>query len=203
MEMRCSKVFFPNYSRKKPAEDTLVPPLWGTREKIVFLRVFVHAAVSGGTCAFTLKIVKPLIKDSSRDDRSRHRSNPRRTGSCRARPVNVDDGLEDIRWMRGLGGEKLPAASYALLPNLKKGLFLPSERDREFFVACFLHSSAQMCLYQTPGRRPPPITGRCEHCVTRGWVGAPAERAPFRFHGAVVGFVDRCLSRTRHLATSS
>ena len=27
--------------------------------------------------------------------------------------------------------------------------------------------------------------------VTRGWVGAPNERAPFRFHGAVVGFVDR------------
>ena len=59
---------------------------------------------------------------------------------------------------------KLPAASYALLPNLKKIYFLPSERDRDrgIFVACFLHSSAQMCLYQTPGRRPPRITGRCE-----------------------------------------
>ena len=33
METRCSKVILPNYSRKKPAEDTLVPPLWGTREK--------------------------------------------------------------------------------------------------------------------------------------------------------------------------
>ena len=28
--------------------------------------------------------------------------------------------------------------------------------------------------------------------VTRGWVGALNERAPFRFHGAVVGFVDVC-----------
>ena len=37
--------------------------------------------------------------------------------------MNVDDGLGDIRWIRGLGGEKLPAASYALLPNMKKGLF--------------------------------------------------------------------------------
>ena len=37
--------------------------------------------------------------------------------------MNVDDGLEDIRWILGLGGEKLPAASNALLPNLKKGLF--------------------------------------------------------------------------------
>ena len=33
METRCSKVMFPNYSKKKPAEDTAVPPLWGTPEK--------------------------------------------------------------------------------------------------------------------------------------------------------------------------
>ena len=57
-----------------------------------------------------------------------------------------------------------------------------------------------MCLYLTPGRRPPPITGRFVNNVTIGWVGAPSERAPFRFHGAVVGFVDRCLFRTRNLA---
>ena len=70
------------------------------------------------------------------------------------------------------------------------------------FVACFLHSSAQMWLYQTPGRRPPPITRRFVNTVTRGWVGAPNGRAPFRFHGAVVVFVARCLSRTRNLAAS-
>ena len=129
MKTRWSKVIFPNYSKKKPAEDKLVPPPWGTREKNACFSRIVHAAVRGETCAFTLKIVNTLIKNSSRDDRprSRHRSNPRPTrfvsaGSCRARPVNVDDGLEDIRWIRGLGG-KLPAASYALLPNLKKGLF--------------------------------------------------------------------------------
>ena len=29
METRCSKVIFPNYWKKKPAEDTLVPPLLG------------------------------------------------------------------------------------------------------------------------------------------------------------------------------
>ena len=60
-----SKIF----KKKKPAEDTLVPPLWGTREKHVFLGLFVHAAVRGGTCAFTLKIVNTLIKNSTRDDR--------------------------------------------------------------------------------------------------------------------------------------
>ena len=113
--------------------------------------------------------------------------------------MNVDDGLEDIRWIHGLGGEKLPGASYALLPNLKKGLFFVIGEGSRNFVACFLHSSVQMCLYHTPGRRPPPITGRFVNNVTRGWVGAPNER-PFRFHGAVVGFVDRCLSRTRNLA---
>ena len=125
--------------------------------------------------------------------------------SCRARPVNVDDGLEDIRWIRGLGGEKLPAASNALLPNLKKGLFFAIGEGSIIFVAFFLpvHSSAQMCLYQTPGRHPPPITGRFVNTVTRGWVGAPNGRAPFRFHVAVVGFVDRCLSRTRNLAASN
>ena len=60
-----------------------------------------------------------------------------------------------------------------------------------------------MCLYQTSGLRPPPITGRFVNTVTRGWVGAPNGRAPFRFHGAVVGFVARCLSRTRNLAASN
>ena len=39
--------------------------------------------------------------------------------------------------------------------------------------------------------------------MTRGWVGAPNGRAPFRFHGAVVDFVARCLSRTRNLAASN
>ena len=97
----------------------------------------------------------------------------------------------------------MPAASYALLPNLKKGLFFAIGEGSRILVACFLHSSAHMYLYQTPGRRPPPITGRFVNTVVRGWVGAPNGRAPFRFHGAVVGFVDQCLSRTRNLAASN
>ena len=47
------------------------------------------------------------------------------------------------------------------------------------------------------------FTGRFVYTVTRGWVGSPNERAPFRFHGAVVVFVERCLSRTRNHAASS
>ena len=116
--------------------------------------------------------------------------------------MNVDGGLDDIRWILGLGGEKLPAVSYALLPNLTKGLYFSIGKGSIFFVVCFLHTSGQMFLYQTPGRRPPRITGRLVNPVTRGWVGAPNERAPFRFHGAVVGFVDRCLPRTRNLASN-
>ena len=68
---------------------------------------------------------------------------------------------------------------------------------------CLLHGSAQMFFYQTPGRHPPPVTGRFVNTVTRGWVGTPNERALFRFHGAVVCFVDACLSRTRNLAASN
>ena len=115
--------------------------------------------------------------------------------------MNIDDGLEDIRWIRGLGGEKLPAASYGLLPYLKKAYFLPSERDRQFLSPVF-YISAQLCLYQTRGRRPSPITGRFVNSETKGWVGAPNERTLFRFPGAVVVFVDRCLTRTRNLAAS-
>ena len=65
------------------------------------------------------------------------------------------------------------------------------------------YTAAPKCLYQRPGRRPPPITGRFVNTVTRGWVGAPNGRTPFRFHGAVVVYVDRCLSRTRNLAASN
>ena len=67
-----------------------------------------------------------------------------------------------------------------------------------FFVVYFLHASGQMFFCQTPGQRPPHITGRRVNTVTRGWIGALDERAPFRIHDAAVGVVDRCLSRTRN-----
>ena len=54
--------------------------------------------------------------------------------------------------------------------------FSPSERI-EFFVVCFLYTSGQMFLSQTPGRCPPHITGLCVNSVTLGWAGAPNERA--------------------------
>ena len=44
----------------------------------------------------------------------------RQPGSCQAKLVNADDGLEYIRRTRGRGSEKSPAASYALLQTCKK-----------------------------------------------------------------------------------
>ena len=86
--------------------------------------------------------------------------------------MNVDDSPENTRWVRGLRGESSPAASYVLLRNLKKYLLFAIGEGSRNFVACFLRSSGQMFLYQTPGRRPPHITGRVVNTVTRGWVGA-------------------------------
>ena len=107
--------------------------------------------------------------------------------------MNVNDGLEDVRWICGLGGDKLPVALHALLPNLKKGLFFAIGEGSIIFIACFLHGSTQMCLYQTPGRRPPRITVRFVNTVTRGWVGAPNERAPCRFMAqSLVLSIDVC-----------
>ena len=72
-----------------------------------------------------------------------------------ARSVNVDDGLEYIRWVSGLGGEKLPAASYALIPNLKKkAYFLPSERDREILSPVFYTAAPKcVCIRRLAGAR--------------------------------------------------
>ena len=59
----------------------------------------------------------------------------------------------------------------------KRPVFVVIREGSRFFVARFLHSSAEMCLYQTPGRRPPPITARFVNTVTRGW-SEPLTSAP-------------------------
>ena len=100
------------------------------------------------------------------------------------------------------GGRDVVRGVLSSSPKPEKGLFFAIGEGSRNFVPCFLHSSVQMCLYQSPGRRPPRITGRFVNTVTRGWVGAANGRAPFRFHGAV-GFVAGCLSKTRNLAASN
>ena len=63
--------------------------------------------------------------------------------------MNADDGLEDIRWIRGLGGERLPAAFYANSPKpeKKKVYFLSLDRDRDFCQkSSVFHSPAAKCF---------------------------------------------------------
>ena len=87
---------------------------------------------------------------------------------------------------------------YALLPNLRRSLFFAIRDGSIMFVICFVHTSAP--FYDTPGQRPPHIKCHCVNTVTLGWVGVPNECTPFGIHDVLVGFVDRCLSRTPKLA---
>ena len=92
----------------------------------------------------------------------------------------------------------MPAMSYALCPRLKKCLILCHGRGIKIFCSLFSVHQRSNVFSQTPGRRPPHITGLRVNSVTRvGWDGAPNERALFRFHDAIAVFADRCLTRTR------
>ena len=145
METRCCKVLIPNYYKKR----AFVPRLSKkTGKKRLLSSIFLtrlHAA------QFVLSRWK-LSKHSNKkphatiDLRSRHtvESTQGQSASYRARPVNVDDGLEDIRWIRGLRGERLPGASYALLPNLKKNTVFCHRRGSTIFVVCFVHTTRQL-----------------------------------------------------------
>ena len=89
---------------------------------------------------------------------SRHRINPpptrflsRKASGCKWQPRRYQADP------CSRGGEVARGVLLSSKPR-RKVYFLPSERRT--FVACFLHSSAQMCLYQTPGGRPPRITRR-------------------------------------------
>ena len=83
----------------------------GKKEKqglIIFLVGFPTAA-GGAICFFSLQFVNTLIvTTSSCDDRrsiSTIDSAHDQPAWCRARPTSIDDGLENIRWVHGLGGE--------------------------------------------------------------------------------------------------
>ena len=121
--------------------------------------------------------------------------------------MNIDDGLEDIRWIHGLWGECLPAASYGILPNLKKkvpGIFCHYIRDEwRRFVFRFVHTNGKLYHFHTAGQLPPHDTGHGVMTAILEWAGAPTERTLLRIYDVVVGVVDRCLSRTRNLDASN
>ena len=100
--------------------------------------------------------------------------------SCRARPVNVDDDLQNSMWIHGLGGERLPAMSYvrSFAQTFKNDYFFAIGGGSRFLLSSVFYTPAAKGFFQTPGRRPPHITGLCVNSVTIGWVGAPSERAP-------------------------
>ena len=83
------------------------------------------------------------------------------------------------------------------LPKFEKMSDCCHRRGIDIVCRLFLFTSGQMFFSQTPGRRPPHITGLRVNSVTLGWVGAPNERAPSRFHDTMAVFTDRCLTRTR------
>ena len=100
-------------------------------------------------------------------------------------------------WSRGRGVARDVLRSLPKLGKYIAGMiFSIGERSR-LLIACFLYSRGQMFFSQTPGRRPPHITGLRVNSVTLPWVRAPNERAPFRVHDAIASFADRCLTRTR------
>ena len=108
---------------------------------------------------------------------------------------------EDIRWIHSGGGESLPAASHGLSPKPgKKKLFFAIRDESRKFVICFVHTSGHLFFLSHAWPAPAACHGYCVNTVTLAWVGAPNKRTPFRIHDSVVGYVDRCLSRTRNLA---
>ena len=153
--------------KEKSAEDTLVPPLWEKRnKKSVFIFICSLGCTRRNLCFHVENCQHPDQKQLTRRYTFDIESTQSQSASCRARPKNIDDGLEGITWIRGLGGEKLCAASYALLPNLKKGLFFVVGGGSRIFVVCFLHTSGQMyCIRRLAGARH--ITGRVVKTVTR------------------------------------
>ena len=56
--------------------------------------------------------------------------------------MNVDGGLEDVRWIRDLAVEKLPAASYAHLLNPKNGLCFAIREGLAFLSFVFYTPAA-------------------------------------------------------------
>ena len=193
-ETWCCKVIFPNISKKKTLKIRSYRR-YGEHGKNmfgflgIFFMLLYAAELAFSRWSLSTRWSKTV--HATIDLRSRHRSNPRRirfvsgnVGECRWRPrrYQVDP------WSRGR-----EVASDVLRSSPKpekRPIFAIGEGSR-FFVACFLQSSAQMYLYQTPGRRPPPIISRfCEHHDQMvDW--SPWRARPVQISYAVVGFFDR------------
>ena len=147
METRSSNVFSQIYCFQRTAENFLVPPLWEKKRKNVRFLLFSPNGCRRRNLFFLLANCQhgdrnQLVRRSTLDlDIDSAHGQPSR---YLARPTNIDDGLEDVRWIHALGRESLPAASFGILPNLKKSLFLAIRDGWRSFVFCFVHTSAQL-----------------------------------------------------------
>ena len=126
----------------------------------VFLLLFVHAAARGGACAFTLRISNTLTKNSSRNDRPSISTQ----NQPMVNPIRVDQGQQMTASKISGGSVAQGVRSCPRRPTRfsqpDKRSILAIEEGSTFFHACSLHSSTQVCLYQTPGRGPLRPTGR-------------------------------------------
>ena len=161
--------FFEEYCSIKAAEDILVPPLWenranmfvcfspfffssGCRRRSFFF--FVANCQDGGWNQLVWRQTLDLEIDSTHG----------RPAWCQARPTGVDDRLEYIRWIHGLGGESLPVAPYGRLPNLFFYFVCCHSRRIEKF--CHLFCAHQRPIVFSSYTRPAPATCHrplCEH----------------------------------------
>ena len=200
------QIFAPSYSKNISAEDTLVPPLWGKREQNGCFQDYLFRLLYAAESALSRwKLSTRWSKTAPATIRlrSRHRINPRPTrfvsgkgGERRWRPrrYQVDP------WSRGR--EVARGVLRSSPKPEKRSIFLPSERDRVFLSSAFYTAAPKcVCIRRLAGARH--VSPAVLWTLTRGSVGATNERPPFRFHDAVVGFVDPCLSRTRNLAASN
>ena len=210
--------------KKKSAEDTLIPPLWEKLENVCFFNVsrslqswvstIQSVVLTADVFHFFIKyylftrlhaaeLVLSRWKLSERwsktahatiDLQSRHRINPQPTRF-------VSGKANECRWRP----RKYQVDPWSRRREVARGVLFPKLEKRSIF--CHRSGIENYCPQLSTHQRPnvivsnawqAPVTyhRRVVNTATRGWVGAPNERAPFRFHDAVVGFVDRCLSRT-------
>ena len=80
--------------------------------------------------------------------------------------MSENDGLGGIIGIRGLGGEKLAAASYALRHNFKKKCFVPTERNQEFLSSVFYKPAAKYVSVDAWPTHSTYHRPKCENCDT-------------------------------------
>ena len=133
-----------NCQLEQPAEDTLVPPLWGKRGGICVFLIFSRGCTRRNvlfhveTCQH-VEMTNQLTRPQTADFRSRHKINPR--------PIRyVSDTASEGGWQSREYHVHLSSRERAVIIEIFRALFSRHQRPSGF--------------NQTPGRRPPHATGR-------------------------------------------